>query len=385
MKNKKECVAMLLAGGQGTRLQLLTQKNAKPAVYFGGKYRIIDFPLSNCANSGIDTVGVLTQYEPLVLNSYIGTGSPWDLDRKDGGVFVLPPYVESEGGDWYKGTADAIYRNINFIDQYNPEHVLILSGDHIYKMDYSLMLNYHKEKGADATIAVIKVPMKDASRFGIMNTYETGEIYEFEEKPAEPKNNLASMGVYIFKWSVLRQALIEDEQNPFSSNDFGKDVIPMLLNQKKKLFAYTFTGYWRDVGTVQSLWEANMDLTSDNPELNLNDPSWRIYSRNENQPALYTAPTAKIRQSVINDGCYLDGEIHRSVIFYGVEVGKDSKITDSVIMPNVKIGSNVVIHRAIIGNDTIIEDGCYIVGKDDEITLIGENSRVTSNSYTVIS
>lgn len=385
MKNKKECVAMLLAGGQGTRLELLTQKNAKPAVYFGGKYRIIDFPLSNCANSGIDTVGVLTQYEPLVLNSYIGTGSPWDLDRKDGGVFVLPPYVESGGGDWYKGTANAIYRNINFIDQYNPEHVLILSGDHIYKMDYSLMLNYHKEKCADATIAVIKVPMEEASRFGIMNTYENGEIYEFEEKPAEPKNNLASMGVYIFKWSVLKQALIEDEQNPYSTNDFGKDVIPMLLKQEKKLFAYTFTGYWRDVGTVQSLWEANMDLTSDNPELNLNDPNWRIYSRNENQPALYTAPTAKIRQSVINDGCYLDGEIYRSVIFYGVEVGKDCKITDSVIMPNVKIGSNVVIHRAIIGNDTIIEDGCYIVGKDDEITLIGENSRVTSNSYTVIS
>lgn len=384
MKNKKECVAMLLAGGQGTRLELLTQKNAKPAVYFGGKYRIIDFPLSNCANSGIDVVGVLTQYEPLVLNSYIGTGSPWDLDRRNGGVFVLPPYVESGGGDWYRGTANAIYQNINFIDQYDPDHVLILSGDHIYKMNYSLMLNFHKEKNADATIACIEVPLEDASRFGIMNTLPDGEIFEFEEKPAEPKNNLASMGVYIFKWDVLRKALIEDEQNELSSNDFGKDVIPMLLRQEKRLYAYTFNGYWRDVGTVQSLWEANMDLTKDEPELNLNDPSWRIYSRNENQPALYTSPTAKIKQSVINDGCSLDGEITRSVIFYGVEVGKDSRITDSVIMPNVKIGKNVVIHRAIIGNDTIIEDGCYIVGKDDEITLIGENSKVTSNSYTVI-
>lgn len=384
MKAKKECVAMLLAGGQGTRLRLLTKKNAKPAVFFGGKYRIIDFPLSNCANSGIDTVGVLTQYEPLVLNSYIGTGSAWDLDHKDGGVFVLPPYVESGGGNWYKGTANAIYQNINFIDQYDVEHVLILSGDHIYKMDYSLMLDYHKKKEADATIAVIEVPIEDASRFGIMNTDQSGRIIEFEEKPAEPKNNLASMGVYIFKWDVLKRVLIEDEKNKESSNDFGKDIIPMMLRQNNRLFAYTFKGYWRDVGTVESLWEANMDLTSDNPEFNLNDPNWRIYSRNAHQPALYTSPNARICQSLINDGCYIDGEITRSVIFYGVHVGNGSKITDSVIMPNVKIGKDVVIHRAIIGNDTVIEDGCYIVGKGDEITLIGENSIVTSNSYTVL-
>ncbi|BCG57203.1 glucose-1-phosphate adenylyltransferase [Paenibacillus sp. URB8-2] len=375
---KKEMVAMLLAGGQGKRLKGLTKSIAKPAVYFGGTYRIIDFPLSNCTNSGIDTVGVLTQYEPLVLSSYIGIGSDWDLNRKNGGVFVLPPHEREDGSSWYRGTADAIYRNLKFVDQFDPEHVLILSGDHIYKMNYNAMLEYHKERKADCTISVIDVPLEEASRFGILNTEEDLKIYEFEEKPAKPKSTLASMGVYIFKWDVLRRALLEDGEDALSSHDFGKDIIPALLSKGKSMYAYPYEGYWRDVGTVNSLWEANMDLLSDNPPLNLNDPSWRIYTRNPNQPAQYVAPGAKVSGSIINEGCIVRGEVKHSVLFYGVEIGEGSVITDSVIMPKVKIGKNVHIHKAIISENTVIED--YLeIGTDreneDEILLIDNRSK----------
>ncbi|MEK3695600.1 glucose-1-phosphate adenylyltransferase [Paenibacillus sp. FSL R10-2199] len=375
---KKEMVAMLLAGGQGKRLKGLTKSIAKPAVYFGGTYRIIDFPLSNCSNSGIDTVGVLTQYEPLVLHSYIGVGSDWDLNRKDGGVFVLPPHERENGSSWYRGTADAIYRNLKFVDQFDPEHVLILSGDHIYKMDYHAMLQYHKSKNADCTISVIDVPLEEASRFGILNTEDDLKIYEFDEKPAKPKSTLASMGVYIFKWDVLRKHLLEDGENAGSSHDFGKDIIPLMLNDGESLYAYPFEGYWRDVGTVDSLWEANMDLLSDNPPLNLNDTSWRIFTRNPNQPAQYVAPGAKVSSCIINEGCIVYGEVKHSVLFYGVEVGEGSVITDSVIMPKVKIGKNVRIHKAIISENTVIEDYMEI-GVDreneDEILLIDKRSK----------
>ncbi|AIQ27342.1 MULTISPECIES: glucose-1-phosphate adenylyltransferase [unclassified Paenibacillus] len=375
---KKEMVAMLLAGGQGKRLKGLTKSIAKPAVYFGGTYRIIDFPLSNCSNSGIDTVGVLTQYEPLVLHSYIGVGSDWDLNRKDGGVFVLPPHERENGSSWYRGTADAIYRNLKFVDQFDPEHVLILSGDHIYKMDYHAMLQYHKSKNADCTISVIDVPLQEASRFGILNTEDDLKIYEFDEKPAKPKSTLASMGVYIFKWDVLRKHLLEDGENAGSSHDFGKDIIPLMLNDGESLYAYPFEGYWRDVGTVDSLWEANMDLLSDNPPLNLNDTSWRIFTRNPNQPAQYVAPGAKVSSCIINEGCIVYGEVKHSVLFYGVEVGEGSVITDSVIMPKVKIGKNVRIHKAIISENTVIEDYMEI-GVDreneDEILLIDKRSK----------
>ncbi|MFQ3546483.1 glucose-1-phosphate adenylyltransferase [Halobacillus rhizosphaerae] len=379
----KECVAMLLAGGQGTRLKSLTKRIAKPAVYFGGKYRIIDFPLSNCTNSGIDTVGVLTQYEPLILNNYIGIGSSWDLDRKYGGVSVLPPHMQSEGGGWYTGTANAIYRNLKFLNQYDPEHVLVLSGDHIYKMDYGAMLDYHKGSGADATISVIEVPWDEASRFGIMNTDDTGRIDEFDEKPAQPKSNLASMGVYIFKWDVLKQYLIEDNEKEDSSHDFGKDIIPALLYDYKKLMAYTFEGYWKDVGTVDSLWAANMDLLKDEPGLNLNDYSWRIYSKNPNQPAQYISPCATVRNALINEGCRINGTIDTSIIFYGVEVGESSVVKDSVIMPEVKIGRNVKINRAIIAKGSVIEDNAVIgdPAPDSEITLVADEGSVMASSY----
>ncbi|WP_226581954.1 glucose-1-phosphate adenylyltransferase [Halobacillus litoralis] len=379
----KECVAMLLAGGQGTRLKSLTKQIAKPAVYFGGKYRIIDFPLSNCTNSGIDAVGVLTQYEPLILNDYIGIGDTWDLDRKYGGVSVLPPFVEAEGGGWYTGTANAIYRNLKFLNQYDPEHVLILSGDHIYKMDYNEMLNYHKESGADATISVIEVPWEDANRFGIMNTDGDGKITEFDEKPEFPKSNLASMGVYIFRWDVLKHYLIEDAEKPNSSHDFGKDIIPALLNDYKKLMAYTFEGYWKDVGTVDSLWEANMDLLKRNPELNLNDNKWRIYSKNPNQPPQYIAPSSKVRNALINEGCRIYGTVDTSIIFYGVHVDESAVVKDSVIMPDVKIGKNVKINRAIIAKGSVIEDGAVIgdPSPDSEITLVADEGSVLATSF----
>ncbi len=377
---KKECVAMLLAGGEGRRLGVLTSKLAKPAVHFGGKYRIIDFTLSNCTNSGIDTVGVLTQYQPLVLNTYIGIGTPWDLDRKSGGVTVLPPYMEQSGGDWYKGTANAIYRNISFIEQYDPEYVLVISGDHIYKMDYDRMLDFHKSKAADCTIAVIEVKWEEASRFGLMSTDDESRIIEFAEKPKVPKSNLASMGIYIFNWRALKECLIKDEANPESSKDFGKDVIPLMLRDGRPLFAYPFEGYWKDVGTIQSLWEANMDLLEDEPEFNLNDREWRIYSVNPCQPGQYVAPTAQVRRSLINEGCCVLGEVDHSVLFYGVQVGEGTVIRDSVIMPNVTIGSNVSIHKAIIGEGTIVDDGCVIgrPGGDSggDIVLIGSNERI---------
>ena len=367
---------MLLAGGEGKRLGVLTNRLAKPAVPFGGKYRIIDFTLSNCTHSGIDTVGVLTQYEPLILNSYIGIGSSWDLDRKNGGVTVLPPYVQQDGGRWYKGTANAIYQNIPFVERYNPRYVLVISGDHIYKMNYSLMLKNHIEKNADLSIAVIEVPWDEASRFGIMNTDQDLNITSFEEKPKQPKSNLASMGVYIFNWDVLRSYLIKDESNPNSSNDFGKDVIPAMLRDKRKLNAYPFKGYWKDVGTIDSLWNANMDLLADQPSLDLNDYHWRIRSANPNYPPQYIAPSAKIKNSMINEGCKIYGDVEHSILFHGVEIGEGSIIKDSVIMPNVRIGKNVVIHKAIVGEGTVIKDGCMIRSDAGEIALIEEKTKI---------
>ncbi|MBA2873932.1 glucose-1-phosphate adenylyltransferase [Thermaerobacillus caldiproteolyticus] len=365
---KKKCVAMLLAGGQGSRLSSLTKNLAKPAVPFGGKYRIIDFTLSNCTNSGIDTVGVLTQYQPLLLHSYIGIGSAWDLDRRNGGVTVLPPYSEASGVKWYEGTAHAIYQNINYIEQYAPEYVLILSGDHIYKMDYAKMLDYHIEKNADVTISVIEVPWSEASRFGIMNTNEQMEIIEFEEKPANPKNNLASMGIYIFNWPILKAYLQIDNANPNSSHDFGKDVIPLLLSEKKRLVAYPFKGYWKDVGTVKSLWEANMDLLNEESELNLFDHSWRIYSVNPNQPPQYIASDAVVTESLINEGCVVEGSVEHSVLFQGVHIQKGAVVKDCVIMPDTVIGENVYIEKAIVPSDIEIPSGMTICS--DDILLV---------------
>ncbi|MEH7097665.1 glucose-1-phosphate adenylyltransferase [Neobacillus vireti] len=369
---KKKCVAMLLAGGKGSRLNSLTKELAKPAVPFGGKYRIIDFTLSNCTNSGIDTVGVLTQYQPLLLNSYIGIGSAWDLDRKDGGVTVLPPYAESSEVKWYTGTASAIFQNVNYLKQYQPEYVLILSGDHIYKMNYESMLEYHIEKRADATISLIEVPWAEASRFGIMNTNDEMRITEFEEKPSHPKNNLASMGIYIFNWSILKEYLEMDDRDPNSSHDFGKDIIPLLLDENKKLFAYPFKGYWKDVGTVQSLWEANMDLLGEECDLDLFENDWRIYSVNPNQPPQYISPEAIVKESMINEGCTVEGKVEKSVLFQGVTVGKNSIIKESVIMPDAEIGENCLIEKAIVPGEVKIPDGTVIRSFDDEIILVTE-------------
>jgi len=377
---KKEIVAMLLAGGQGTRLQALTKKVAKPAVYFGGNYRIIDFTLSNCSNSGIETIGVLTQYEPLVLHSYIGIGSDWGLDRKNGGIYVLPPHEKADGSNWYHGTADAIYRNITFIEQFDPDHVLILSGDHIYKMDYALMLEEHKTKDADCTISVIEVPLHEASRFGIMNTDDDMRIYEFEEKPAQPKSNLASMGIYIFKWKVLKEYLMMDQLYPSSAKDFGKNIIPMMVNDELRVYAYAFEGYWKDVGTIDSLWEANMDLLSDDPPLNLNDPNWRIYTRNPNQAPHYIGPSASVQNSIINEGCSIYGKVSSSVLFYGVEIGEGSTVTESILMPKVKIGRNVHIHKAIISEKVVISDDAMIHPdqiSSNGISLISDHVKTT--------
>lgn len=377
---KQECVAMLLAGGEGKRLSHLTTKLAKPAVPFGGKYRIIDFTLSNCSNSGIHTVGVLTQYQPMVLNSYIGIGSSWDLDRKHGGVTVLPPFMEQTGGSWYKGTAHAIYQNIHYLEQYDPEYVLVISGDHVYKMNYSLMLEQHKETKADATIAVIEVPIQEASRFGIMDVDKDDRITEFEEKPKQPKNNLASMGIYIFTWDVLKKKLIADAQDPMSSNDFGKDIIPSMLDSDNPIYAYRFEGYWKDVGTVESLWEAHMDLLLEDPPFTLHDPKWRIYAKNPNKPPHHIASTGKVTGSLVNEGCMVFGKVDHSVLFYGVHVGNGSIIKDSVIMPYAQIGDNVTIHKAIIGSGTVIQDGASVGSPDEsaEITLIGENMVISS-------
>lgn len=372
---KKEIIAMILAGGQGSRLGILTRKTAKPAVPFGGKYRIIDFTLSNCSNSGIDTVGVLTQYKPLALNSHIGIGSPWDLDRSSGGVSVLPPYMSESGGNWYKGTANAIFQNKHFVDAYDPEYVVVLSGDHIYKMDYEKMLDYHKKVKADTTIAVFEVPINEASRFGIMNTDKNDRINEFEEKPKKPKNNLASMGIYIFNWKLLKRFLKEDDEDKTSSNDFGKNIIPNMLKAGKKLYAYRFNGYWKDVGTIESLWQANMDLLDDNNKLNIYDTKWRIYSVNPTMPPQYIACNSNVKGSLVVEGCIVFGKVTNSVLFPGVHVGKNTIVTDSVIMPNVKIGDNVVIKKSIIGSNAKIDDDLVIEGKDN-IAVVGEGSRV---------
>lgn len=356
----KDCVAMILAGGQGSRLGALTKNVAKPAVPFGGKYRIIDFPLSNCVHSGINTVGVLTQYQPLELNRYIGNGNPWDLDRSHGGVYVLPPYQSAKAGEWYKGTANAIYQNLSFLESFKPENVLILSGDHIYKMHYGEMLKAHKESGAAVTIAVMPVPWEEASRFGIMNVDEEGTITDFEEKPAEPKSNLASMGIYIFTYEVLKKYLEADERDPSSANDFGKNIIPAMLENGEKMVSFRFEGYWKDVGTIHSLWEANMDLVDQPPKFDLNDRSWSIYSRNMALAPHYVGQNAKITNSTVTEGCFIDGEIKHSVIFGGVELGEGSVVSDSVIMPGAKIGKNVVIEKAVIGAEAVIGDGAKV-------------------------
>jgi len=366
---KKEIIAMILAGGQGSRLGVLTKDIAKPAVPFGGKYRIIDFPLSNCSNSCIYTVGVLTQYKPLELNSHIGIGDPWDLDRRDGGVTILPPYQEEKGGIWYKGTANAIFQNIQYVDGYDPEYVLILSGDHIYKMDYDKMLDFHKEKNADVTIASINVSKEEASRFGIINTRDDLSIYEFEEKPEKPKSTNASMGIYIFNWSILKKYLKEDELNVNSSNDFGKDILPKMLADGSKMMVYPFKGYWKDVGTIESLWEANMDLLNKTDDLNLRENNWKIYSQNPVRPAQYIGKNAKVVGSLVVEGCIVEGNVENSILSQGVYVGKNTIIRDSVIMPNVKIGDNVIIEKAIVGADAVIRSG-NTIRKYDEISVV---------------
>ena len=354
MLPKQEVVAMLLAGGQGSRLGVLTRNLAKPAVPFGGKYRIIDFPLSNCVNSGIETVGVLTQYQPLELNDYIGNGQPWDLDSNNAGVHVLPPYQKQKKTDWYKGTANAIYQNIPFIERYNPDYVVVLSGDHIYKMDYSKMLNFHKEKNAACTIAVYEVPMAEASRFGILNTNEDGSIYEFDEKPKKPKSNKASMGIYVFTWEKLRKYLEEDENDPKSQNDFGKNVLPAMLNAGESMFAYRFEGYWKDVGTIESLWESNMDLLDPNIPLDLNDPEWRIYSRNPVMPPHYVAKGATIQNSLAAEGCNVYGTVDFSVLFAGVYVAPGAVVRDSIIMPGSRIEEGATVQYAIVAENSVV-------------------------------
>lgn len=384
---KKEVVAMLLAGGQGSRLGILTKKLAKPAVPFGGKYRIIDFTLSNCANSDIDTVGVLTQYQPLTLNSYIGIGSPWDLDRHNGGVSVLPPYVKDQGGEWYKGTANAVYQNLDFISQYDPEYVLILSGDHIYKMDYSKMIDFHKKKGASITIAVIPVPWEETHRFGVMKSDETGQIVEFQEKPKVAKSNLASMGVYVFSWKALKDYLEADEADPNSNNDFGKNVIPAMLAAKEPMFAFPFQGYWKDVGTIDSLWEANMDLLAKDPELKLNDPKWKIFAVNQTLPPQFVGPHADVQSSLLSDGCLVLGKVHHSVLFTGTSIEPGAEVVDSVLMPGVKIGKGAIIHKAIIGENTIVEAGAKIgveAYPGEQVTISNENGITVVEGHVTV-
>nr|WP_302140086.1 glucose-1-phosphate adenylyltransferase [uncultured Schaedlerella sp.] len=360
-------VAMILAGGRGSRLHDLTNKVAKPAVSYGGKYRIVDFPLSNCANSGIDVVGVLTQYESVLLNSYVSMGRRWGLDAKGSGVYVLPPREKADANlDVYRGTADAISQNIDFIDTYNPEYLLVLSGDHIYKMNYSKMLDYHKENKADATIAVIEVPMREASRFGIMNANEDGVIYEFEEKPEKPKSNLASMGIYIFDWKQLRKLLVADMKNPDSNHDFGKDIIPTLLNDGKRLLAYKFKGYWKDVGTIDSLWEANMDLLDKKNELDLSDPTWKIYTEDVTTLPHYVGAEADIKRAFITQGCVIEGEVKNSVLFTGAKVGAGAKIIDSVLMPGVSVEEGAVVTRALVADGVKIGKEAVVGSSDSE-------------------
>ena len=376
MIRKKQCVAMLLAGGQGSRLGVLTQQMAKPAVPFGGKYRIIDFPLSNCVNSGIDTVGVLTQYRPLELNAYIGSGAPWDLDVSQGGVYVLPPYHTGATGEWYKGTANAIYQNIPFISQFDPEYVLILSGDHIYKMDYAAMLRHHIEHKADATIAVRQVPWEEASRFGIMNTDETGRIVEFEEKPKNPKSNNASMGVYVFRWDKLRDYLTRDEKDPASSNDFGKNIIPAMLNDGCMMTAYSFNDYWKDVGTIDSLWEANMDLLTTPLPIDLHDKKWRIYARNFGSGPQYVADTAEVSDSLVTEGCEVYGRVQHSIISTGTIVEAGAQVIDSVIMPGAVIRRGAIVRRAIVAENAVIEPGAMVGESAGSIAVVAQNVTV---------
>ena len=383
---------MLLAGGQGSRLGVLTSKIAKPAVPYGGKYRIIDFPLSNCANSGIDTVGILTQYKPLELNDYVGSGKPWDLDRISGGVHILPPYQSQQGGDWYKGTANAIYQNLGFIERYNPEYVLILSGDHIYKMDYSKMIDMHSKTGAACTISVLEVSLEEATRFGIMNVDADDRIYEFEEKPANPKSNLASMGIYVFNWSALKKYLTEDENNPDSSNDFGKDVIPAMLKNGERMMVYRFNDYWKDVGTVESLWDANLDLLNPRLGFNLNDKDWRIYSRNQGIPPQYVSDTADVENSLVTDGCEIYGKLDYSVLFENVTVEEGASAEYSLIMPGAVIKKGTKVRYSIIAENVTVEENAEI-GADPAVTgtenwgitvvgdslTIGKNAKISAN------
>lgn len=385
---KKECVAMLLAGGQGSRLYALTQDMAKPAVPYGGKYRIIDFPLSNCVNSGIDTVGVLTQYQPLVLHDYIGNGQPWDLDKLHGGVHNLPPFQTALGAQWYKGTANAIYQNISFIDRYNPEYVIILSGDHIYKMDYSKMLEFHKEKEADCTIAVLDVSLEEASRFGIMTADENGTIVDFEEKPKEPKSTLASMGIYIFSWNKLRQYLISNENDESASKDFGKDIIPTMLKDGQKMVAFPFSGYWKDVGTIDSLWEANMDLLNPNIPLDLYDPTWKIFSRNPVMPPQYIGTDATVENCMISEGCVIKGTADFSIIFAGVTIEQGAIVRDSIIMPGSTIRSGAVVEYSIVGEDCVICENATVGARPEAVSnksewgiaVIGHNVTVSEGT-----
>lgn len=386
MKIKKKCVAMLLAGGQGSRLYALTQKVAKPAIPYGGKNRFIDFPLSNCINSGIDTVGVLTQYQPMVLNEYIGNGQPWDLDKMHGGVHVLPPYQTAAGASWYEGTANAIYQNMAFIERYDPEYVIVLGGDHIYKMDYSKMLDYHIANNADSTIAVIDVPRSEASRFGIMTCDEEGRIVDFTEKPKEPKSTLASMGIYVFSWEKLRKYLIENENANTGSKDFGKDIIPAMLANDERLFAYEFEGYWKDVGTLDSLWEANMDLLSPSVPLNLYDPNWKVYSRHNNMPPQYIGKNAHVENSMSTEGSVVDGTVDFSIISSGVTIEEGASVKYSIVMPGTTIKKNAVVEYAIIGENCVVESDAMIgmnpesvPNRDDwGIAVLGHNITISS-------
>ena len=387
MPGNKQCVAMLLAGGQGTRLGVLTKEVAKPAVPFGGKYRIIDFTLSNTINSDIDTIGVLTQYQPFELNQYIGNGQPWDFDRLEGGAFVLPPYQTAKSGEWYKGTANAIYQNINFLDRYSPQYVLILSGDHIYKMNYSQLLKEHISKGGDCTISVLNVPLEEASRFGIMNADKDGRITEFEEKPKKPKSTKASMGIYIFTWAKLKEYLIKDEEDKTSFNDFGKNIIPNMLNDGQKMYTYDFSGYWKDVGTISSLWEANMDLLKPESGLNLYDRSWIIYARNAAEPPHYAGPDSHLFNSVVSEGGEINGEIYNSVISTGVVIEKGAKIFDSVIMPNSIIRAGTEVRHSIIGWGAEILENCKIgehqlsaTAGEWKIAVVGPRTQVSKGT-----
>lgn len=372
MKQRKT-VAMLLAGGQGSRLRTLTKKVAKPAVPFGGKYRIIDFALSNCTNSNIREIAILTQYKPLLLNEHLGIGSAWDYDKNNGGLRILSPFTGEEGGRWFTGTANAIFENLDYLEEVNPEHVLILSGDHIYKMNYDNMLMYHESKEADCTIAVIEVPWEEASRFGILNTDDQNQVVEFDEKPENPKNNLASMGIYMFRWEALRQALLEDDKNPESDNDFGKNVLPMMLEQGKRMFAYRFNGYWKDVGTVFSYWEANMDLLDADNLLHIYDDHWKIYTKSKNLPPQYISPTARVRNSMVNEGCYVEGEVVDSVLFDSVQIEEGAMVCESVILPNCVIKKGAKLRRVILTEGMVVGENEEIGEEGDSIYLVSED------------